>query len=85
MCHRPVGDVGCRKCSYVQEFWHRAQSEHPELSREEAVLVGRLVAGLNESFVESHMHWEPTKAQLDKATDIAFAYFKSIGWVLPEK
>ena len=86
-CGRIIGrDLGCRYCATVREFWHLCQRENPELSRELCILVGSLVAGMNEAFVEEHGRGRriPMEPEFEHAVDLAATFMKSMGYVLPK-
>ncbi len=54
-CGRVVSpDLGCRHCSTLRDYWHKAQHAHPELSREDCILIGEIAAGIFEACVRNH-------------------------------
>jgi hypothetical protein len=67
---------GCRWCTELTQHWHGAQREHPELTREEAILVGSFVAGMTETHVREHGRGRKfTKAQFERALQLASRRF----------
>lgn len=87
-CGRLISrDLGCRYCCYLREFWHKVQAAHSELSREECILIGGMVAGLQEAYVREHGRHSvrPTRRRLQRLVGIAVDTFNDIGYSFPEE
>jgi hypothetical protein len=70
----------------LREYWHRAQHEHPELSRNLCILIGSFVAGMAEGYVTEHGRGrKPTQEEFDQAVDLAAGYMKGFGFVLNKR
>ncbi len=79
-CGRSISpDLGCRHCFNVLDFWHRAQREHPELSREHCILIGAFAAAMEEAYVHQHSRYgrEFTQSEFEHAITMAGEYLKT--------
>lgn len=83
-CGRQVPfDLGCNHCATLARYWHQAELDDQSRSREQSILIGALVAGMNEAFVRRHaLGREPTQKAFEAAVDAACQYVKSFGYVL---
>lgn len=83
-CGKTVArDSGCSHCGVLREYWHKTHREHPTLSREDAILVGALVAGMNESYLRQRsLGRKPGKEFYERAIELAAKYMKDFGYYL---
>ena len=82
-CRRPVcKDSGCNYCQTLQRYWHQAQKDHPEFSREHCILIGSFVAGMDEGFIrECGRGRMPTRLEMEWAVEIAGRYILEFGYM----
>lgn len=81
-CGRIMGpNLGCAYCPTLRCYWWKCRDDHPEMSREHCILVGSMVAGMNDAYVREHgLGRMVTKEQFEAAIDLASAYMKSFGY-----